>query len=339
MYSGEWLDTTYKERAEQLLNHFVWVNGETIKDIPIIISAENGADGVVPTEAEGRALQLAIDIGSIDQAMSFTGDKSQRIVTTDSTELQIWPLSADGFVAYPTGLMMRTTHGGWNVKRDDWYVPCPLDVYRPIMGTTLDDRLATAVYETVLKGDIDEANITERRIGIALGWWSKAWRNSVSVSWEDRIVLLKTGFEALLHDSSSYTAAKRLKLLFESAAAQSEEDITGLLWVPGETESRLHPFATTEPKFAGVLVTDLVHWFLSFAATRNKIIHDGAAKSLVYDEEGSAYNGYYVFTAERLMREALKIQLELLGHKGLWKTGLARTMGNIKQTGAKFHDI
>ena len=56
----------------------------------------------------------------------------------------------------------------------------------------------------------------------------------------------------------------------------------------GETESRLHPFATTEPKFAGVLVTDIVHWFLSFAATRNEIIHDGAAKSLVYDEEGSA---------------------------------------------------
>jgi hypothetical protein len=323
-YTGPWISEIYKKRAEQLLKHFVWANGMAAKDIPIVVSAENGASGIVPDESDGRALQLAIDFASIDQSMVLPGDPLPRLLTTDNTELQKWPLSDDGYIAYPTGLMVRTTHGGWNLDQNDWKVPCPLDVYMPNVKVSLHDELATAIYETIQKGYADPANTTERRFTITLGWWAKSWRNSSSVSWEDRIVLLKTGFEALLDESSTPKASKLLRQLFESAAKHAGEEVKGLLWTQAEIPSRDHPFTT--PTYQGTKVTDLEHWFLSFGSARNDIIHQGAAATLSYSEADSAYNGSFVMVGERVLREALKMQLELLGYGGLWKTGLDRAI-------------
>lgn len=325
-YSGDWVNDSYKARVDQLLGRFIWPNRTTITDIPIVVSAEDGANGVIPGQAEGRALQLALSFSAIDEFRTADGNAQGRTVTADNAELQIWPLGADGYIAYPTGSIARTLWGGWNLDDDmhAWRVPAPMELSMPLVKVSLYGRLASSIYETVQKGDGDTANVTERRVAVTLGWLSKAWKNTPSISEEDRIIFLKTGFESLLDTSSTPTAAKRLRKLFEDAAAHAREELKNLLWSAAETESRPHPF--TEAGYQNVQVTDLEHWFLSFGSVRNSIIHDGAASTLAYEEANSAYNGSLVMTAERVLREAIKMQLELLGCGGLWKTGVDRVL-------------
>lgn len=74
-YSGTWESDVYKARTEQLLKRFIWPNGTTITDIPIVVSAKDGANGVVPDQAQGRALQLAINFAAIDEFLTSTGDR------------------------------------------------------------------------------------------------------------------------------------------------------------------------------------------------------------------------------------------------------------------------
>lgn len=248
------------------------------------------------------------------------------MLTTDNAELHIWPLGADGYIAYPTGLMIRTTWGGWNLDDGEgvWRVPAPMELFMPLVKVSFYGRLANAIYETVMLGDGNPSKAAERRLATALGWLGKAWKNTPSISLEDRIVFLKTAFESLLDTSKTPMAAKRLRKLFEDAAAHAQEEVKGLLWSSAEAESRLHPF--TGAQYQNVQVTDLEHWFLAFGSTRNDVIHDGAASTLTYDETGSAYNGSLVMTAERVLRESIKMQLELLGYRGLWKTGMERVL-------------
>lgn len=169
-YTGAWADDTYKARAEQLLRRFVWPNGTTITEIPIVLSAKDGASGIIPDQAQGRALQLAINFATIDEFLTSTGDRQGRMLTTDNAELQIWPISADGYIAYPTGLMVRTTWGGWNLDDDEdaWRVPSPMELFMPLVKVSFYDRLANAIYETVTLGDSDPSKATERRLAIAL---------------------------------------------------------------------------------------------------------------------------------------------------------------------------
>jgi hypothetical protein len=325
-YSGEWASGAYKARVEQLLRRFIWPNGTAITDIPIVVSANDGANGVIPNHPEGRALQLAINFAAIDEFMTSTGDKQGRMLTTDNAELHIWPLGEDGYIAYPTGMMVRTTWGGWNLddSEDAWRVPAPMELFMPLIKVSFYDRLANSIYETVLRGDGDVSNVRERRLAVALGWLGKAWKNTPSISAEDRIIFLKTGFESLLDTSSTPIAAKQLRKLFEDAAAHAQEDLRGLLWSTAEIENRPHPFSGA--KYQQIRVTDLEHWFLSFGSARNDVIHEGAAGNLEYSEAGSAYNGTLVMTAERVLRESIKMELELLGYGGLWKTGLERVL-------------
>jgi hypothetical protein len=74
------------------------------------------------------------------------------------------------------------------------------------------------------------------------------------------------------------------------------------------------------------VVTDLEHWFFAFARTRNAILHDGAAPQMTYDEPGSAYGGPMLWTAERVLREAIRVALGRFGYDQLWQPLFTRRL-------------
>ena len=46
------------------------------------------------------------------------------------------------------------------------------------------------------------------RIKTAIGWLAKAWRNTATVHFPERVVFLKTAFEAMTGTSNSYISAQ-----------------------------------------------------------------------------------------------------------------------------------
>jgi hypothetical protein len=121
----------------------------------------------------------------------------------------------------------------------------------------------------------------------------------------DRVVMLKTGFEALTGTSDSWDSSVRLRRLFETQlAGRSPGECEDLLWSPSETERFfVHRKKRQTP------ATDLQDWFMAFAYVRNSIIHRGEAEQGRYRKAKSSYNGHFVFVAERLLREAIRVSL------------------------------
>jgi hypothetical protein len=135
----------------------------------------------------------------------------------------------------------------------------------------------------------------------------KAWKNTTSIDFGDRIVFIKTGFEALTGTSDSRASADALRQLFESLPDTASRDT--LLWSPTEQPRHSRTYkdrATKRMVTVTEQLTDLEHWFMAFASARNEIIHDGTIASLNYSEQGSAYNGPLFHRAEFVLRAAVE---------------------------------
>ena len=76
---------------------------------------------------------------------------------------------------------------------------------------TLDREIATGVYKTVA-GQLEGIEPPEAARVAAIRLLAKAWRNTPAISWEDRIVLLKTAFEALTGKSKTHEAGAELRV-------------------------------------------------------------------------------------------------------------------------------
>jgi hypothetical protein len=76
-----------------------------------------------------------------------------------------------------------------------------------------------------------------------------------------------------------------------------------------------------------VQVTALEHWFMSFADARNTIIHQGVVPSLAYTNPANVeYEGPFVFTAEFLLRAAIKVSLAQFGYPDLLRSASWRAV-------------
>ena len=83
-------------------------------------------------------------------------------------------------------------------------------------------------------------------------------------------------------------------------------------------------------------MTDLEVWFREFGSARNSIIHEGALPELMYPGSNpvyqpttlnSTYHGDIFFTAEFLLRGAIKVLLSTeLGYEDAWQDQLYRTI-------------
>ncbi len=322
-FDGRWADPRFETQAKSFLQKFVDTNGKPIERPTLIAPRQSAIDGTLPTPAELEALESAIGFAFLDRNPRLGAESKHQgwqVITTDTAELFVWPVDVEeGYVTVTSGLMVRTHGGGYTISDPELVIRPPLDLHSGSVGRP-DEQLLSAVYTMVL-GSVTSpgANITADRLRVAIGWLLKAWRNTATVHFAERVVFLKTAFEAITATNKTYVSAERLRALFESLTDVGESDHEQLLWSPAETENRTWTW-TEGGKQKTDQVTELEYWFNSFGAARNKIIHDGIVPSMAYAEPGSSYEGHYVFTAEYLLRAVIKVSMGPLGYPDLWRS-------------------
>ena len=217
--------------------------------------------------------------------------------------------------------MVRTIGGGYQIDDPALVIRPPLDLHLPLGMQTADPMVLEAVYKTVLaSAKTPGANVTADRLRVALGWFMRAWRNTSTVHWAERIVFLKIAFEAITATDKSHISGQVLRDLFRGISGTTASDSELLIWSPTETASRTRTWTDRGGKVNVAQLTDLEHWFGAFGDARNSIIHNGIVPPMTYDEPNSEYNGHLVFTAEFLLRAVIKVTLSTLGYPDLWRS-------------------
>lgn len=321
-FNGTWREPRFEELAKTFMSAFTDRRGQPIDSPSAIWHEVRGIDGVLPSHVERLAIQTALDLGFLDTCPKEKVLGAMHSVwTSDNTELYVWPIDlVEGRIALRYGGVARTTDGGYTIG-DDLRIQGPLELHIPLMATEADDRLLTATYKIAVTSDRAPRRGLARRIVTATSWLAKAWRNTPSITFPDRIVFLKTGFEALSDQSNVWPNALWLRHLYERVlGGQRPMLLDGLLWSPTEAERHVWPSDDGERH-----VTDLQYWFKAFGSARNDIIHKGGTDSLSFSES-SAYDGPLFDIGERLLRESIRVAMSELGYSDMWRdpTSLAR---------------
>jgi hypothetical protein len=331
-FGGSWRDSRFEELVRLLAAAYRTHQGDPIGNPTLIVSADGGADGRWIGETEWRALQLALDFTVLNGNPPLETEAARqqagwKVATSDNAQLHFWPVDVEhGSIAHGAGMMVRVLTGGYTIK-SGYSVPPPVELHIP-QDRALDAELLGALL-SVFRGDHDDVDaLSAQRLARAVTWLSQMWRNTESIRWEERVVMLKTGFEALTGSSTSWTSAGRLEDLFRGLPLTAGQDFMAqyLLWKPSETHSMSREHGGMEYE-----CTPLQHWFMSLAGCRNAIIHEGRATSLTYESEGSPYRGPYVFVGERLLREACRVALRRFGYDDLWKEWAVRVLSKSLQ--------
>lgn len=301
--------------------------GRPLQNMALLVHGVHGVDGRLPNAPQRLAIRRAIEFAALDQnALPSDPNFGHRSTTSDNAELVIWPVDVEsGRVTLSRGSIVSVMAGGHQVGHRGFTVPSPLEINVPAFGVTLDNELVAVLYRLFMRRGLNDSDTTRRKnIETAIGWLSQAWRNTPSIRPEDRIVMLKTGFEALFGESSTWKCAESIRQFYEtSLAGVTELGARDLLWSPTETERFSRTFKNnTTP------ITDLQHWFMAFGDARNAIIHDGVSPKLTYRTKLSAYNGHMVFTAERLLRETIKVSLGHFGYPDIWRPQIWRAIAH-----------
>lgn len=194
----------------------------------------------------------------------------------------------------------------------------PLHLQMP-SSIRLDEDVIAAVFAAVSQA---EQVPDLQRVLTAIRWLARAWTNSEALGWDDRIVMLKTAFEALVSESQNPQAMEALRAIFERCDTRhgNEMNAEALHWSP--TEAEVHSTTLSIKRN----VTSLEDWFIAFTRCRNKIIHEGQVDSVEYTNGSSAYNGPFPHIAERVLREAIKVLLDELGLGHLWEARTRRIL-------------
>jgi hypothetical protein len=283
---------------------------------------------------------LAIGFAFLDQNPRNDPDtrhKSWAILTADNVEPFFWPIDvASGNVVTTAGLMVRTTSGGYSLDDSALIIRPPLDLHMSGGTHSADAEVLRAVYETALASiKAPGSSVVHDRITVATGWFIKAWRNTSTLHFAERLVFLKTAFEALTGTHKSHLSASTLRACFESLPDTTADDSRILVWSPSEapTHTRTWKDRTGRPQTS--LLTDLEDWFMAFGDARNTIVHEGIVPSLNFHSPNPAYAGHLVFTAEFLLRAVVKMYLTNLGYADLWRSSTYRAIkAELKQWNA-----
>ncbi len=327
-FDNSWADPKFKGQVEAFLAKFVDSRGKRIEQPSILLRRAGQIDGQLPAPEEIEALEAALGFVFLDKNprnTETTQHESWSVVTADNPELYIWPIDVDtGNVTVTTGVMVRTVSGGYTFRDPELVIRPPLELHMPVGACSADSECLEAVYKMVLQAAKSPgASVQADRLHVAIRWFIKAWRNTASVHFSERLVFLKTAFEALTGTSKSYQSARIVRNLFEGLKNTSPSDSELLLWSPNETPIHTR---TKNGKQCSEQITDLEQWFGKFACARNTIIHQGIVPSLVYSGSNPAYDGHFVFTAEFLLRAAVKVSLVPFGYPNLWRSSIWRAV-------------
>jgi hypothetical protein len=323
-FGGPWDPPELEAAAEDFAALFVDPAGQPVERPSLLARATTGADGRVPDLAGRQALMSAIGFAVVDSNPVWSDEtmyESWRVATADNADLWFQPISLQTrSIATEVGSRVRTLHGGGTL--DGPPISPPIELHMGGGRLKLDEELLDALHR-VLTGTAPCGD--SGRLGTAIRWHLKAWLNTASISDEDRILFFKVALEVLAGTDRSAEAAQYLNLMFGSVMEQDGAPIgvSDLLWSPWEPDlerSRL----TRSGRLVKEQLQLFEHWFMALVDARNEIVHSGKASRLDYSEAGSPYSGPLIETADRVMREAIKVELGRCGFPRVWRGGLSR---------------
>jgi hypothetical protein len=325
-YEGPWLTPDLALATKRFLEGFVDVEGEQIVNPAVLASTTAGVTGEPLTLAEQQAIELTIGFAAIDQNPFRTPENQHfgwAVATADNADLWMQPLASDGFVTLGRGLRNTTRAGGLNIYDDAFRIPPPLELRELATGIAFDEVLVRAAYQVLATPTAEQERFHDE-LRVAIRWLLKSWQNSPSISWEDRIVFLKTASEGIAQTHKTVDAVGALLRRYETATGQDPPGfgLGNLLWSPDE--ARATRIWGNPPRSQDITLFE--HWYWALADARNAILHNGSASTLTYDYPGSSYSGALLETGDRVMRELVKLTLGLCGYPEVWRNLLDRAV-------------
>ena len=326
-FEDRWANPQFQTQATAFLRKFLGTNDKPIKNPALLCRKGKKLDGKLPSRGEVRALDLSLAFSFIDcnsRYLPENQDEGWERVTTDNAELYLWAIDLEqGRVTINSGFMVVVRTGGYRINDDTLVLRPPLGLHMPPIDGFPDPLVLTGIYKTVLGSlRFPGENTTADQVRVALEWFSKAWRNTATLHCPERLVFLKTAFEALTGTSKTYKSACRLRKYFEELPDTTARNSKILVWSPTEKCIIPRSWRDRSGQTQNGCVTDLENWFMEFGKARNTIIHEGKIPRLMYSSPNTtctAYNGNFVFTAEFLLRVAIKVLLSTkLGYKDVW---------------------
>ena len=330
-FKNRWDDSRFKDLATTFLTKFVvGSNNESINNPALLCKAGKQLDGQKPSDEEVRALELSLIFASVDRNPRKCPEvipEAWAMVTADNAELYAWPIDLEqGRITLSTGYLVTVNVAGYNINDPELVLRPPLDLHMPMLAAYPDPLVLTGIYETVLNSLCSPgADPAADRVRVAVEWLAKAWPNTRAVQWPERLVYLKTAFEALTGTSTSWKSASKLRETFEALPHTTERDSAILVWSPEEKPVHTRTWSDKNGQPQSTLITDLEQWFIAFGDARNTIIHEGELLEPTYSGSNPDYNGPFFFTAEFLLRGVIKVLLSELGYKNVWRSEGWRT--------------
>ncbi len=336
-FKDRWADTRFKDQATAFLPKFVGQNNEAITNPALLCKTGKQLDGQKPPDEEVRALELSLVFALVDRNPRNRREEIHEgwaIVTADNAELYAWPIDLEqGPITLRAGYLVKVKSAGYKISDPELVLRPPRDLHMPISAPSPDPLVLTGVYETVLRSRRSPGeNLTADRVRVAVEWFAKAWSNTQAVQWPERLVYLKTAFEALTGTSTNWKSARKLREIFEALPNTTERDSEVLVWSPNEKPVHTRKWVEKGQR-KSALITDLEDWFIAFGDARNTIIHEGRLPEFTYSGSNPTYNGPFIFTAEFLLRGVIKVLLSELGYDNAWRSELWRTIDAACESG------
>ncbi len=328
-FENRWADPKFKAQATAFLQKFVGTDNKPIDNPALICRAGKQIDGEKPSDEELRALQLSLVFAFVDRnprSLPKGIHEAWAMVTADNAELYVWPVDLDrGRIMLCAGVLVKVNTFGYKISDPELMLRPPLDLHMPTFVSTPDRLVLTGIYKTILRSLRSPGKCsTADRIRVAVEWFAKAWSNSQTVQGPERLVYLKTAFEALTGTNSNWKSACRLQKLFKALPHTIKQDSERLVWSPEEKPVHERNWVDKCGRSQTVPITDLEKWFMAFGKARNKIIHEGKLTQFTHASSNPAYDGDFVSTAEFLLRGVIKVKLSKLGYDDVWRSEIYR---------------
>jgi hypothetical protein len=309
-----WASVRFRELSETLIRSF---ETDGFKGGALLWHRDRGFDGSKPTDEDIAAIRAAVtfavldandrlDLSSVDAKWSA----GPYLATTENGDLFVQPISdEDGGITHARGGPLKGTFV-YGMKIGDKAPPLADAVqpmHRPVRAT---QTLAGAIFDAVRSGSADG-----QAVATAAEWHRTALANPQAVTMEQRLIALKTGFEALLHEDDSRKCARLLRELFARSTAAYVDRLPwrGLLWSPTERTDLHRTYRGRSGKVKTDTRSEIEDWFMTLAKARNEIIHEGKLTTRKYtpppERPLSQYAGHLLWIGERLLREAIKAKL------------------------------
>lgn len=329
-----WRSEGFRSLATALIESWVKEHGPGA----ILWHVDRGIDGVPPNTGDWLAIELSVTFALLDRNDSVRRDANagHLLGTAENGRVVVQPIDVkQGFITHGSGGFLRSVlDGGHRIGE----APPPIGdaTVRILQRVELDERLCQAAYARIRRH-----GARGERLATVMEWHASAMQNARAATLQQRIIALKTGFEALagLERANSRKEAAAIRGLFERATRRHRAFLpwSGLLWSPLERTD----IARIWTEGAGRKVrryTDLEDWYMRFADVRNGIIHEGVISALEYKSprktrrsDRHRYDGNFFWTAERLLREGVKACLgaEVLLRERVEERRLTAKLGEL----------